>query len=69
MKTISIPIMKKEKTFAEWQEATQKDVECAFGVLQSKWLLLASPVEMWDEVHIQDMVTSYIILHNMMVQQ
>ena len=60
---------KKGKTFAGWQEATQKDVEHAFGILQSKWQLLASPVEMWDEVHIQDMVTSCIILHNMMVQQ
>ena len=57
------------KIFAGWQEATQKYVECAFGVLQSKWWLLASPVEMWDEVCIQDMVTSCIILHNMMVQQ
>ena len=43
--------MKKEKTFAGPQEATRKDVECAFGVLQSKWQLLASLVEMWDEVH------------------
>ena len=61
--------MKKEKLFAGWQEPTWKDIDCAFGVLQSKWQLLASPVEMWDEVHIQDMVTSCIILHNMMVQQ
>ena len=69
MKTISIPIMKKEKIFAGWQEAAWKDVEHAFGVLQSRWQLLASPVKMWDEVHIHDMVTSCIILHNMMVQQ
>ena len=69
VKTISIPIVKKETTFAAWQEGAGKDVEHAFGVLQSKWQLLASPVEMWDEVHIQDMVISCIILHNMMVQQ
>ena len=69
MKTISIPIMKKETTFAGWQEAAWKDVEHTFGVLQNKWQLLASPVEMWDEVCIQDLVTSCIILHNMMVQQ
>ena len=67
MKTISTPITKKETTFAGWQEAAQKDVEHTFGVLQSKWRLLTSPVEMWDEVHIQDMVISYIILHNMMI--
>ena len=66
---ISTPITKQEKTFAGWQEAAQKDVEHAFGVLQSKWQLLVSPVEMWDEVCIQDMLTSYIILYNMMVEQ
>ena len=43
------PSNKKETTFAGWQEAAQKDVECAFMVLQAKWCLLASPVEMWDE--------------------
>ena len=61
--------MKKKTSFTGWQEAAQKDEEYVFGVLQSNWQLLASPVEMWDKVHIQDMVTSYIILHNMMVQQ
>ena len=55
--------MKKETTFAGWHEAAWKDVEYTFGVLQSKWQLLASPVE----VHILDMVISCIILHNMMV--
>ena len=60
---------KKETTFAGWQEAAQKDVECTFGVLQSKWQLFGSPVEMWDKVCIHDMVISCIILQNMMVQQ
>ena len=31
--------------------------------------VIASPVEMWDEVCIQDMVISCIILRNMMVQE
>ena len=35
VKTIPIPMMKKEKSFAGWPEAAQKDVKCAFGVLQS----------------------------------
>ena len=56
--------MKKKTSFTGWQEALQKDEEYVFGVLQSNWQLLASPVEMWDKVYIQDMVTSYIILHN-----
>ena len=69
VKTILIPIMQKETTLAGWHKATWKDVECIFGVLQSKWHLLASPVEMWDKVCIQDMLILCIILHNMMVQQ
>ena len=43
---------------------------CTEGCGMCIWgMLLASPVEMCDKVHIQDMVTSCIILHNMMVQQ
>ena len=44
-------------------------MECAVGVLQSKWWLLASPVEMWDELCIQDMVISCMFLHKIMVQE
>ena len=42
-KTILMMLTKKEKKFAGWQEATRKDVE---RVLQSKWHLLASPINM-----------------------
>ena len=53
--------MKKETTFAGWQEAAQKDVEHAFEVLQSKWWLLASPVQMWDEV-VEKLQFSFILI-------
>ena len=39
------------------------------GVLQSKWHLLATPIEKWDELKIQDMVISCLIMHNMMVEE
>ena len=35
-KTILIPLTKKEKKFAGWQEAARKDTKRAFGVLQGK---------------------------------
>ena len=59
----------KEKQFAGWQEATRKDIVRALGVLQSKWCLLASSIEKWDEVKIQHMVISCLIMHNMMVEE
>ena len=67
--TILIPLTKKEKQFTGWQEAARKDVKRAFGVLQSKWCLLASPIEKWDEVKIQHMVIACLIMHNMMVEE
>ena len=69
VKTISIPLTKKEKQFPGWQEAARKDVKRAFGVLQSRWCLLAGPIEKWDEVRIQHMVIACLIMHNMMVEE
>ena len=41
-------------------------VTCPYIASGGYWQVL---LEMWDKVHIQDMVTSCIILYNMMVQQ
>jgi len=68
-KTISVPLSRAERNYATWQEAARKDVERAFGVLQSKWRLLASPIKKWDEIRIQKMVMACIIMHNMMVEE
>ena len=61
------PNFTKRKAFAHWQKEAHKDVECAFGVLQSHWHLLTQPIELWDSNKIQKMVMTTIILHNMMV--
>jgi hypothetical protein len=37
VKTIHLPQLEKDKLFALRQESTRKDVECAFGVLQSRF--------------------------------
>ena len=37
VKTISIPLTKKENQFAGWQEVGRKEVERAFGVVQSRY--------------------------------
>jgi Plant transposon protein len=52
------------------QEAERKEVERAFGVLQSKFRFLstANLVELWDKEHIGNIVTASAILHNMAVE-
>ena len=68
VKTISVPILQKEKAFAGWQEVAYKDVEHAFGVFQSHWHLPTWPIELHNSTEIQEMVMTTIVLH-MMVQE
>ncbi|PLW38367.1 hypothetical protein PCASD_10547 [Puccinia coronata f. sp. avenae] len=57
------------KHFNSVQEAFQKDIERAFGSLQSKWHILTSPIHNWYQDDIEQIVLCCIILHNMMVEE
>jgi hypothetical protein len=61
------PNSEKKKMFNAVQEAERKEVERAFGVLQSKFRFLsaANSVELWDKEHIGNIVTASAILQNM----
>jgi hypothetical protein len=48
VKTLSQPVDKKQANYAKWQEKTRKDVECSFGILQSKFRILTQKVELWS---------------------
>lgn len=50
------------------QEAARKDVERAFGVLQSRFAILKNPARMWKVDVLHDIIVSCIILHNMIVE-
>ena len=43
VKTISAPQRNKKKHFAQMQESGRKDVERAFGVLQSRYVIVRGP--------------------------
>ena len=43
MKTIPLPQLEKHKLFAKFQEGARKDVERAFGVLQSWFTIVRRP--------------------------
>ena len=47
VQALSNPLTVKEKVFTQRQEAARKDVERAFGVLQSRWSILYHPSRFW----------------------
>ncbi|XP_042406425.1 uncharacterized protein LOC121996500 [Zingiber officinale] len=59
---------RKNKLFALKQEACRKDVERAFGVLQSRFAIVAGPSRFWQKNILHDILTSCIIMHNMIIE-
>jgi hypothetical protein len=65
---MSEPLTDHHKKYAKWQEASRKDVERAFGVLQRKFYFVKD-VEQLYVSDITKAVETCVILHNMMVQE
>lgn len=68
IQTISEPSTNKERLFAERQEAVRKDVERAFGVLQSRWHIVKGLARMWNAKDLGKIMKTCIILHNMIIE-
>ncbi|CAN1301641.1 hypothetical protein LINPERPRIM_LOCUS25050 [Linum perenne] len=68
VKTIANPTDNKEALFAELQEGYRKDVERAFGILQSRWAIVHNPARSWDVPTLRTIILSCIILHNMIIE-
>ncbi|XP_010513731.1 PREDICTED: uncharacterized protein LOC104789782 [Camelina sativa] len=58
----------KASLFATYQEAVRKDVERAFGVLQSRFAIVKNPDLVHDKETIGKIMRACIILHNMIVK-
>ena len=54
--------------FAMMQEACRKDVERAFGVLQSRFAIIKGPSRYWEKQVFHDIITTCIIMHNMIIE-
>jgi hypothetical protein len=50
------------------QEGARKDVECGFGVLQSRWAIVKGPARFWSHKNLCMIMKECIILHNMIVE-
>ncbi|CAN6304181.1 unnamed protein product [Urochloa humidicola] len=68
MKTIPLSQIEKHKLFAEYQEGTRKDVERAFGVLQSRFTIVRRPARLWKRKSIGRIMMACVILHSMIVE-
>ncbi|XP_048611755.1 uncharacterized protein LOC125586024 [Brassica napus] len=68
IQSIRLPQGPKAELFAERQESTRKDVERAFGVLQSRFAIVKNPVLLWDKEKIGRIMRTCVILHNMIVE-
>lgn len=56
------------KHFSKVQEATRKDVERAFGVLQARFGIIRGPSRMWQPSVLYLIMNACIILHNMIIE-
>ena len=68
IQSITLPQCPKQELFAKVQEATRKDVERAFGVLQARFAIVKNPVKTLDKAKISKIMRACIILHNMIVE-
>lgn len=59
---------RKKQYFAMKQEACRKDVERAFGILQSRFAIVAGPARFWRKEVLHDIMTTCIIMHNMIIE-
>jgi hypothetical protein len=62
------PGNKKRAHFRKMQEVVQKDVEWAFGVLQTKFAITANPLKLWNMDTMKNIMQAYIILNNMIIE-
>ncbi|KAK2457232.1 hypothetical protein QL285_004528 [Trifolium repens] len=63
-----MPQGEKRKLFAQSQESARKDVERAFGVLQSRFAIIRGPARAWHMETLKHTIYACIILHNMIVE-
>jgi hypothetical protein len=68
VKTMRNPVDLKKLHFARAHESTRKDIKRAFSVLQARWAVVRGPAYGWDRDQISNIMTTCIILHNMIIE-
>ncbi|XP_062217797.1 uncharacterized protein LOC133918041 [Phragmites australis] len=68
VKAIPSPRGNKSIHFSAMQASVRKDVERAFGVLQSRFAIARGPARVWDQNTLHNIMTACIIIHNMIIE-
>ncbi|XP_066310882.1 uncharacterized protein [Miscanthus floridulus] len=68
VKSIRAPQSAEHKLFSEHQAGARKDVECAFGILQSRFCILRRPARLYEQGDLENIMLACIILHNMITE-
>jgi hypothetical protein len=68
VKTKSQPLNAKDHVYAKAQESVRKDIEHTFGVLRARFRIVMNPGRLWSTTDMNDIVTTCVILHNMVVE-
>lgn len=67
IQAIKQPTNEKQKLFTTLQESIRKEVECAFGILQAKFQIVARPLRLWKRADIHRVVKACVVLHNLII--
>ena len=68
VKTISEPQGNKQSHLVTMQDAVRKDVERAFGVLQTRWGIVRRAAMLWELETLCQLMTYCVTLQNMIVE-
>ncbi|XP_058211662.1 uncharacterized protein LOC131323840 [Rhododendron vialii] len=68
IQSIQHPTTVKKRLFSQKQEVARKDVERAFGVLQSRWGITQGSVRYWKKDDLCKIMKTCITLHNMIIE-
>ena len=68
VKAFRNPQGNKKVHFTTMQESYRKDVERAFGVLQSRFAMIRGPARWWSKEDLWYIMMCCVILHNMIIE-
>ncbi|XP_006657810.1 uncharacterized protein LOC102718376 [Oryza brachyantha] len=68
IKTVPLPQSEKDRLFVRHQEGARKDVQEAFGLLQSRFAIVRGPTRFFQQETLVKVMQACIILHNMTLE-